>query len=108
MSESRFQKITQGQRLRDLGHYGRALVSFQDAEDKCSDLKLATEISATMVVQGCFRKAKAKINHALFDLSETTDDKSVIAMGEMLEATETAIESGRFSAPLSNATRRYN
>ena len=108
MTELRSQKITEGQRLRDLGHYGRALVSFQDAEDECSDLKLATEISATMLEQGCFEKAKEKINHALFHLSETTHDESVIAMAEMLEATVTAIVSGKFSAPLSTATQRYN
>lgn len=108
MSKSRSQKIIEGQRLRDLGHYGRALASFQDAEDESSDLMLATEISATMVEQGCFGKAREKISRALHHLSDTTDGDTAIATAEMLEATITAIVSGKFSASLSIATRRYN
>lgn len=108
MSDSRSRRITEGQRLRDLGHYGRALASFQDAEDESSDLKLATEISATMVEQGCFGKAREKISRALHHLSDTTDGESATAMAEILEATITAIVSGKFSASLSTATRRYN
>lgn len=108
MSDSRSRRITEGQTLRDLGHYGRALASFQDAEDKSSDLKLATEISATMVEQGCFGKARDKISRALHHISDTTDGESATAMAEILEATITAIVSGKFSASLSTATRRYN
>lgn len=102
------EKIREAQKLRDLGFYTRALESYREAENEKSDLMLATEISATMVEQGCVSSGFEKINLAIETFSETTEDKMTLAVAEMLRASTMATITVKFSSFLEVAAQLYN
>lgn len=109
MSDQYEQKIKESQKLRDLGFYVRALEIYREVEKERSGLRLAMEISGTLLEQGCVQSGLEKISAAIVMFSDdVTADKMALPLAQMLRASTMATVTVQFSPFFEVAVSLYN
>ena len=108
MSEPHVANLKEAQRLRDLGYYRKALVFYEEAERERRSLLVAVEIASMHLEQGLLKDGINKIQVSFNTFCESTEDRVVMAMGEILQQFAMAFSTGQFTRHLEAGERLFN
>src|SRR4051812_16409856 len=100
MAESREKHRQEAIRLWKLGDFPNAHIQFNKAAEEHDDLKLAVDVAAMLLTQGCAKRSAEKIDQALNMFGNTKSEPAVLALAAILQALTTAITTIHFSGPL--------
>ena len=108
MADTRAAKIKEAQRLRDLCFYNEAIRWYEEAEEEGIDVLLAIEIGSTLLEQGRVKAALEKIQHTKDVFGDSIEDKSALALVQLLDAFATAFTTAQFTPSLRVCGRLYD